>query len=345
MSLAKTERLLDIVALLLKSGCPVSKAAIRKTIPHYAGLEKDQSFDRVFERDKAELRAMGIAVKVYRIEDRQEIASPQEAAKYRAEEIGYLIDRDEYFLPQLDFSAEEWAAIALVSSTARQSRDRRLAGELASLVQKVNCQRPEGLDPRQDVAVSAGQRADAQRESRNLETLQDAVRDSTTVEFNYYSIHRDSTATRQVDPYLLTYHAGAWYLVGRCHLRGGIRVFKLSRVGKLKLLKGRPGFAIPADFDRREYIGRKAWELAVGPEVAVRLEVDPEQAWLVRHQLGERAEWDQSGKSATVAVSNTEPFVRWACANADRVSIAGPEDLALRVAERLQRVALLYKDS
>ena len=46
--------------------------------------------------------------------------------------------------------------------------------------------------------------------------------------FDYYTMERDATGTRRVDPYQLLFQGGQFYLVGRAHDRDAIRVFRLS---------------------------------------------------------------------------------------------------------------------
>ena len=56
----KTERLLNLVIALLSTRMPLSKARIRAAVPQYHGTASDEAFDRMFERDKDELRELGI---------------------------------------------------------------------------------------------------------------------------------------------------------------------------------------------------------------------------------------------------------------------------------------------
>ena len=312
MAQSKTTRLLDLIALLLARTVPVTKERIRTGIPGYGELE-GESFDRVFERDKNELRTLGIPLKAYAIADRAEVSDPRAAARL-GKECGYLIDRAEYFLPQLDFSVEEWAAISL-------------AGPAAA--------RPE-------VGLAPGQRADTAAESANLAKLQEAVRDNIRCEFTYYTIKRDTAAKRQADPYVLVYNGGIWYLIGHCHLRGDDRMFKVSRISGLKLLRSAPRFTIPGGFDKKQFLGRKAWQFAAGPPQEVVLEVPPEHRWLVKHELQDSAVWDDKKGIARIMVRNPDPFVRWACANWDRARINAPRELARLVEQRVERTRARY---
>ncbi len=340
MAQSKTTRLLDLIALLLARTVPVTKERIRTGIPGYGELE-GESFDRVFERDKNELRTLGIPLKAYAIADRAEVSDPRAAARL-GKECGYLIDRAEYFLPQLDFSVEEWAAISLAGPAAARLKDKDLSAALHSLMQKVLCQRPAGAAARPEVGLAPGQRADTAAESANLAKLQEAVRDNIRCEFTYYTIKRDTAAKRQADPYVLVYNGGIWYLIGHCHLRGDDRMFKVSRISGLKLLRSAPRFTIPGGFDKKQFLGRKAWQFAAGPPQEVVLEVPPEHRWLVKHELQDSAVWDDKKGIARIMVRNPDPFVRWACANWDRARINAPRELARLVEQRVERTRARY---
>lgn len=343
MAQSKTTRLLDLIAQLLARTVPVTKEEIRRGIPGYGGLS-DESFDRVFERDKKELRGLGVPLKAYAIADRTEITDPRAAASL-GRECGYLVDKREFFLPQLDLTADEWAAISLAGPAAAQLRDPALAGALDSLLRKVMCQRPAGAAGRPEIGLAPGQRADAAAESANLARLREAVQERVRCQFTYYTIKRDAAAERQADPYVLAYSGGTWYLIGHCHLRGEVRMFKVSRISGLKLLRSLPRFAIPRGFDKRRFLGRKAWQFPTGPEQTVILKVPPGHRWLVEHELQDSAIWDATKGIARISVRNPDPFVRWACANWDRARIASPRELARQVEQRVERTRSRYAAS
>jgi predicted DNA-binding transcriptional regulator YafY len=52
---------------------------------------------------------------------------------------------------------------------------------------------------------------------------------------------------REVDPYGVMHRVGYWYAVGHCHLRGGMRLFRLDRVLEVKMLE--ETFVRPAGLD------------------------------------------------------------------------------------------------
>ena len=101
--------------------------------------------------------------------------------------------------------------------------------------------------------------------SQRLAKIETAISRRKTIEFNYYTMERDATEDRKVDPYHLVFRSGQFYLIGRSHERDAVRVFRLSRIqGKVSYAtKAEHDFTTPDDFDRRDYA---ACRLADGRE-------------------------------------------------------------------------------
>ena len=119
---AKTERLLNLVIALLSTRMPLSKARIRGAVPQYLSTASDEAFDRMFERDKDELRELGIPLATAVIDPLFD------------DELGYRIDKREYALPEIAFEPDEVAALTLAGRAwARAS----LAGSAAAALRKL----------------------------------------------------------------------------------------------------------------------------------------------------------------------------------------------------------------
>src|SRR5918994_1151489 len=84
MSAAKLERLLNLTALLLETPRPLSAVEIRDRLGVYAA--ENDAFRRAFERDKDDLRAMGVPLEV------QDVPGVVPAVE------GYRIPKDRYYL-------------------------------------------------------------------------------------------------------------------------------------------------------------------------------------------------------------------------------------------------------
>ncbi len=101
------------------------------------------------------------------------------------------------------------------------------------------------------MTASAGGRDLSQR----LSKIETAISRRKTIEFTYYTMERDETEKRKVDPYHLVFRSGQFYLIGHAHERDAVRVFRLSRIqGKVGYAsKAEHDFSPPENFDRRDY--------------------------------------------------------------------------------------------
>ncbi|KRE36961.1 hypothetical protein ASG73_11630 [Janibacter sp. Soil728] len=225
---AKTERLLNLTMSLLSSRIPVPKQRIRRMVEAYQLVESDEAFDRMFERDKEDLRAMGIPLVT-------------EDIGVFEDEQGYRIDQREYALPPVELAADERAVVGLAS---RAWAHATMAGTAATAWRKVAANDEVGEDPFVGLEPQLGGAEPA------FEPLKDAVLSGTSVRFDYARPGTDGAAPRRVEPWYLTAWHGRWYLVGHDLDREATRVFRLSRITTAVTVTRDPiTAAIPDDID------------------------------------------------------------------------------------------------
>src|SRR5919201_692187 len=122
----RTERLLDLVALLLGASEPVPFSDLRDAFPDdYGGTR--ESAERKLERDKAELVQLGVPIEFVppTLEDERDVG-------------GYRIDRSAFFLPDPKLAPEEQAALYAAGSAALAARDFPFAQDLAHALRKIS---------------------------------------------------------------------------------------------------------------------------------------------------------------------------------------------------------------
>src|SRR5205814_8009460 len=122
----RTERLLDLVALLLDAAEPVSFAELREAFPGDYGGPRDAA-ERKLERDKAELLQLGVPLEFVppSLDDEREVG-------------GYRIDRAAFFLPDPRLLPEEAAALYAAGSLALTMRDFPFAQDLQHALRKIS---------------------------------------------------------------------------------------------------------------------------------------------------------------------------------------------------------------
>ena len=178
MSRQKTERLLSLVVCLLSARRYLTAGQIRDAVPGYPATF--DAFKRMFERDKDELRELGIPLETG--------TNPGSD-----EEIGYRISRQAYELPEIRLEPDEAAVLGLA---ARVWRRAELAGAAAGALLKLRAAGVEaeetsqpGIEPR----LNAGEAAFA--------PLWEAVRDRRPVTFRYRAAERSEGQQRELEPW------------------------------------------------------------------------------------------------------------------------------------------------
>jgi proteasome accessory factor B len=210
---------------------PLSKARIRAAVPQYHGTASDEAFDRMFERDKDELRELGIPLVTSVIDPVFD------------DELGYRIDKREYALPEISFEPDEVAALSLAARTWTRAS---LAGPAASALRKL---RAAGVT--MDDSSLVGIEPVVRTTEEAFEPLRRAVRDRRAVTFGYRKPDAESS-TRHLQPWGLAQWHGRWYLTGYDLDRGAARVFRVGRIDTTVTASGPTGaYDIPEDHDPR----------------------------------------------------------------------------------------------
>ncbi|MGQ9474965.1 MAG: helix-turn-helix transcriptional regulator [Actinomycetota bacterium] len=328
-AVSKPERLMNLIALLLETRRPVTLEQIRNSIPGYQ-QESAASFKRMFERDKSELREMGIPIRV----------EPLDAF---GEELGYRIPKEEYYLPEVDFTPEEKVALLLVHRFASGGLippSREASSALVKLSPDLGGSNPMGG------GLPALVRFDRPAESaEKLSAFWEASVRRKTVRFAYRSLGAPEPRERRLDPYGMYFDRGAWYVVGYCHLRGERRSFRVSRVESEVVMERPddpgPDFEKPPDFRLSDYSRVLPWEFEEGSPQEAEVRLSPRIAWWVERDLGDIYPFhyleDGSGV-VKVRVRNEEAFCDWALSFAEDAEVLGPPGLRNRVRSRLQEM-------
>ena len=205
---------MNLTICLLLARRFVDKTYIRQVIEGYHDLS-DAAFERTFERDKDELRRLGVPVET----GSNDVLFP--------DELGYRIRRADFELPPIDFTPAEAAVLGLAS---RVWESATAAEPAVSAMAKL---RAAGVDP--DPSRVTGLTAAIGGREPAFDPLWQATMDRTPVAFTYRG------EPRQVEPWTMTYRRGSWYLLGYDRNRRGQRVFKVARAAAEVTTIGRPG--------------------------------------------------------------------------------------------------------
>ncbi|MEV0358570.1 YafY family protein [Nocardia sp. NPDC050697] len=240
MAISKVERLMNLVIALLSTRQFLTAERIRTSVAGYEDSASDEAFSRMFERDKNELRDLGIPLEVGPV------------GRFTSVE-GYRINRDAYELPEIDLTSEEAAAVA-VAVQMWESPELAAAAEGALL--KL---RAAGVHVETDAAIASVPAVPARTRGSEpvLNKLLAAVDAGRAVRFEHRTQINAPYLMRDVEPWGVVTHRGRWYLVGHDRDRDAVRTFRLSRIGDDITAYGAENTVRKPDgVDLREVVGR-----------------------------------------------------------------------------------------
>ncbi len=314
------ERLLDLVIALTHAERRMTKAQIRTQVHGYGAATSDESFERMFERDKDALRDLGIP-----------LVTDTDAT--HADDVGYRIDTDGYELPPVDFTAAE---IGLLSLAAQIWRDASLRGPASRGLTKL---RAVGPAPEPDAAAGVALRLRAPEVA--FSALLDALTNRTAVTFTYRAASTAEVRSRVVEPWRLVCQDRGWYLLGLDRDRGAPRAFRLSRIEGRVRTAGPVGTAtVPDDVDVASLLAR-----ARGTGGTSRLAVLAERGAALRARALGPAVVAGERDVITVAFEDAELFADELAGYADAVVVLEPAELRDAVLRRLRSAAQLGRAS
>jgi predicted DNA-binding transcriptional regulator YafY len=356
MSSAKTARWLDLIAFLLQHRFPVTRQEIFTRVKGYtdepptaAGAE---SARRMFERDKVELRSLGITIETVPI---PEVEGDEPASGYRLAPGEFYLPYFELHQPgaaapsrpypglaRLKVSREELDILDRATQLVAQRTESPLGRSAASARRKLEFDLPlPNAAVERVLAAPLGDEG-----TLSLELLQRAVAERVAVRCRYHSIGRNQEEPRVIEPYGLFFTWGRWYCVARARDRDALRVFRIDRMRDAALEKGKSaGFTVPADFSIRGYLDRAPWELSGAEPVNVRVRFAfPASRWVQAQAVGRPVEpmLDDGGAILEFRVQDAHPFLRWLLTFRRQAEVLEPASMASDLEAMRRKVASLY---
>ena len=296
----RLERLTDLVLVLLNTTRPLTLRELGDAVPGFP--PEGEARRQAFERDKRTLRDQGIAV----------ITEPIEGP----EQIGYRIRPEDFYLPDLNLEPDEQAALNIA-------------------VAEVHLGDPSGRDALWRLGIPSPQSLAPVANLPSLPALPvlfDAVRSHAGVTFEYRG------ERRHVDPALLRFRQGWWYLAGFDRDRQAARTFRVDRIDGIPAT-GAPGSSLlPPDFDAEAALPDEPWKIGEEATRTVRVLVDAIEGPRVVQQLGEHSVSEKRRDGSVVVelqVSNESALVSWVLALGPHAEVLGPSEVREAIVEWL----------
>lgn len=315
----KTERLLNLLLALLHTRRPLTKAEIRRAMPEYQDGSAE-AFDRTFERDKNDLRALGVPITTGPVDPGFD------------DEEGYRVDPDEYALPELVFTAEE---LTMLGVAARVWGQASLSTAAQRALHKITALEPDE-DPSGDALPAAlGVQPVIRTPEAAFTGLRDAIDARRAVEFDYRRSGAPITR-RRVHPWALLLRRGRWYVTGHDLDRDAPRVFRLSRVvGRVRPTGPADVVQVPADHDPSAMIA--AATEGTTDTVEARVTVTPGRGWALRRWADEVTPGASGDLLVLRAADRSRIVGQLAELGPDLLGVE-PADLRTQVVDRLHPV-------
>ena len=221
MARDKPERLLNLTFMLLSTSRFIPKEQIRRAIGPYREAPSEEAFERMFERDKEELRGLGIDIETGSFD------------AFFGDDPGYRIRRDTAELPEIELTPQEAAAVGVAANVWQHPG---LAGDSSRAVVKLKA---AGLTI--DPAVLSVDEPRLRAEEPAFDAMLEAATTRRPVAFKYQREGYE-VAERHLQPWGVLSWRDRWYVGGFDTDRGEPRLFRISRVQGAVKFTGEAGF-------------------------------------------------------------------------------------------------------
>lgn len=248
MSDRKTERLLNLTLALLATKRYLKKSEILENVFGYEGNQEAK--ERMFERDKDDLRSLGIEIEVGDLD------------VFFDDEPGYKIPQKSYELSVPNLTGRE---LAILSIAANFWNDSVLAPNAQSGIRKLQSL---GIPASLDFEYRMKYRFE--NPTYRLEQLTKAISQKSRITFAYDS---PTLNLRHLEPYRIVFWNGFWYLIGMDLDREAVRLFKLSRfTGEITISKKKNEYSVAENFRVEEHLPKESVEVIKSAKIRIKKE-------------------------------------------------------------------------
>ena len=315
---------------ILQSGKPYTASQIAKLIGDHGNTEKSDFSPRTIQRDLEYMR--------------DTLLAPIES-DYR----GYRYTEPNFFVKSIPLTEGEAFSIAILNPLLEQYRNTPLENQLRSVFQKiVNCL-PEHVtvdtsflnpnitfipDRTETIAPTF------------FQTIFDSLKNHCTISFEYRPLQKTTFMERQIDPYHVVCQRGNWYVMGKCHDKGDVRIFSFGRMKNAVMTTEK--FSIPKDFKTSDYFDSEmgVW-LSDKTPLEVELLFDKEIATYVTNRIWHSNQILEEREDGSVYLkfktTQKQELLRFILGQGHTVKVLGPKELVEEVKEELNRTETMYK--
>jgi predicted DNA-binding transcriptional regulator YafY len=262
---------------------------------------------------------------------------------------GYKLLTDT-FLPSLNFSLDDYLVLKLglgssplsINTPLGKSAKRVLSKIDSSLSQEVKNRLSDLGDP---LRITLKTTFDFNKLGLIFNLIEQSILNRRTIRLDYEGLE-SGKSSREIDPYALIFRRHSWYLLGFCHVREEIRIFRLNRIYKVTLTD--KSFEKKPDFSIEEFF-KNSWEIYQGEPTEVKLRFFGKAVKVIesgQHHPSENLSRQEDGSLVySVKVSGIEEISRWILGFGEMVEVLEPENLRVNIKETVQKMQKLYSKS
>ena len=223
----KSERLVNLTIALLATKRYLTKSEIFNSVDGYEGNAETK--ERMFERDKDDLRSLGIDIEVGSFDP------------LFNDEAGYKIKQEKYQFELGDISSTEVALLSLAAEAWQEASFGDVAQRALLKLRSIGIPSDELSIPATVQKLNDG--------GQDLSLITQAIAQSQRLAFDYLDSNL-SVKMRSVVPIALSTRNGFWYLSGVDQEIQEVRTFRVDRInGAIAASAGPKGFQTPTGFD------------------------------------------------------------------------------------------------
>lgn len=262
---------------------------------------------------------------------------------------GYRYTEKNFFIKSIPLTEGEAFSVAVLNPLLEQYRNTPLENQLRSVFKKITECLPEHISV--DTSFLNPKITFIPDRIENIKPelfkiVFDCIKENYSISFDYRPLHKSSFMERTIDPYHAVCQRGNWYVIGKCHDKGDIRIFSFGRMKNAVMTSKK--FSIPKDFKTSDYFDSEmgVW-LSDKTPLEVELIFDKEIAtyatnriWHSNQILEERQDGSVYLKFKT---TQKQELLRFILGQGHTVKVLAPQELVDEVKEELKRTEEMYK--
>jgi len=251
-----------------------------------------------------------------------------------------------FFLPSMALTIDEALSLVLSAKTYCEGEGQFHKSSIESAISKILTTLPERAKELLETGSSkiSVESRKAPDTKGSIGKLYQAILEMKQIRMTYYSYSSNKVSERMIDPYALTFRRRSWYLIGYCHSRHRVLMFRTSRIKTIKYTGEL--FQPPQNFSVEDYMG-KSWQVMTGEETKVVVWFDADVAPLINevdwHPTQQIIDLQDGSILFTATVAGTKEIALWILGYGDRAEVLYPEDLRDEMTNVAKRMYQRYK--